>query len=83
MDSLRKAKLKWHCRRGMLELDLILMRFVEHHLDAMSDAQLTQFEALLACTDPELFSWFMEQEKPQDGELAAIVDFIKLHDNLR
>lgn len=83
VDSLRKAKLKWHCRRGMLELDLILMRFAASQLDTMTKEQLDNFEALLDCTDPELFSWLMGYEQPTDKELADIVEFIKLHDKAR
>ncbi|WP_242604556.1 succinate dehydrogenase assembly factor 2 [Legionella fairfieldensis] len=78
-----KAKLKWHCRRGMLELDLILTRFADNNLNNMNEAQLTVFSKLLACTDPELFSWLMSYEKPADKELADFVEFIRLHDKLR
>lgn len=83
INPTRKAKLKWHCRRGMLELDLILNRFVENHLDKLSDTQLEVFEELLHCTDPELFSWLMGYERPIDKELGEIVEYIKLQDNFR
>ena len=43
----KKAQLKWHARRGMLELDLILGRFVENHLDSLTAPQLIAFEHLL------------------------------------
>lgn len=82
ITPLRKAKLKWHCRRGMLELDLILMRFSEHYLDLMTEAQLDSFDALLSCTDPELFSWLMGHEQPVK-EFEDIVEFIHLHDKVR
>jgi antitoxin CptB len=80
INSLRKAKLIWHCRRGMLELDLILSRFVEKNLDLMTEMQLDAFEELLSCTDPELFSWLMGHSIPTNRELADFVEFITLQD---
>lgn len=80
INSLRKAKLIWHCRRGMLELDLILMRFAENNLDNMTEHQIEAFEELLTCTDPELYSWLMGFSSPMDSELTEIVEFIKSQD---
>jgi antitoxin CptB len=80
INSLRKAKLLWHCRRGMLELDLILGRFAEKQLDLMTEPQIDAFEELLTCIDPELFSWLMGHSTPTNRELAEIVEFIKLQD---
>lgn len=80
INPLRKAKLMLHCRRGMLELDLILIRFAESYLDTMTEKQVDTFDELLGCTDPELFSWLMGHAKPVDKELLEIVEFIKLHD---
>ncbi|KTD08157.1 succinate dehydrogenase assembly factor 2 [Legionella jamestowniensis] len=79
----RKAKFLWHCRRGMLELDLILTRFANTYLDTLTDKQLTAFDKLLGCIDPELYSWLMGYESPIDKELVEIVEFIKLHDQFR
>jgi antitoxin CptB len=83
INPLRKAKLRWHCRRGMLELDLILLRFAEKQLDLMTETEMNAFEKLLSCTDPELFSWLMGNSFPLDKELADIVEFIKLQDQSR
>jgi len=82
ISSTRKAKFNWHCRRGMLELDLILMRFATQCLDTLTKEQLDAFEHLLSHTDPELFSWLMGYEQPMDKELIDIVEFIKLHDSI-
>ncbi|MCC5792531.1 MAG: succinate dehydrogenase assembly factor 2 [Legionellaceae bacterium] len=77
MDPLRKAKISWHCRRGMLELDLLLEKILEHQLDQMSDTQVTQFERLLDCTDPEIYAWLMGHTPAPEGELRDIVTFIE------
>lgn len=80
IDPLKKAKLLWHCRRGMLELDLILLSFAQQQIEQMTASQIHAFTELLSCTDPELFSWLMGHEKPDDKELAEIVEFIRLQD---
>ncbi|KTD23514.1 succinate dehydrogenase assembly factor 2 [Legionella maceachernii] len=82
-NSLKKAKLLWHSRRGMLELDLILIPFVERQFDTMNSAQIASFEKLLDCTDPELFSWLMGHAEPVDKELNNIVEFIRMQDYIR
>ena len=78
----KKAKLKWHARRGMLELDLILGRFVDNHLDSLTAEQLVAFEHLLTQADPDLYAWFMGYEIPSDEMCSTIIDFIKLHDHV-
>ena len=78
----KRAKLVWHCRRGMLELDLILQRFVNKHLNLLNQTQLEWFEQLLTAQDPDLYAWLMGYETPVDKELREIVDYIRLHDNV-
>lgn len=72
LDNQEKARLTWHCRRGMLELDLILQRFLEKHLDLISKEELDAFNNLLSCTDPELFAWLMGHDEPQENELKIV-----------
>ena len=71
-----KARLKWACRRGMLELDVLFMPFVDEAYDDLSDDDKQLFERLLECQDPELFAWFMGHEECEDQELNRMVQFI-------
>lgn len=71
-----KPRLRWACRRGMLELDVLFMPFVEEAYDGLSIEDKVTFERLLACQDPELFAWFMGHEICEDQELNAMVQFI-------
>ena len=80
LNAQERARLSWHCRRGMLELDLILQRFLEKGLDKLSDDELKAFDSLLNCTDPELFAWFMGHEEPEEKEFKIIVDIIRNYD---
>lgn len=81
LDSPRKAKINWHCRRGMLELDLIFERFVKQQLELLSLEQVTTFEMLLAQPDPDLYAWLMGYDTPEQKDLADLVSYIRLHDN--
>ncbi len=71
-----KPRLRWACRRGMLELDVLFMPFVEEAYDELSAENKAIFERLLECQDPELFAWFMGHETCEDKELNSMVQFI-------
>ena len=75
-DKKRLSRLKWACRRGMLELDVLFMPFVESGFDALSDSEQLTFERLLTCDDPDLFAWFMGHQPCPDPVLAAMVQHI-------
>ena len=72
----RYSRLKWACRRGMLELDVLFMPFVEEAFDELDDDKKLVFERLLTCDDPDLFAWFMGHQKCDDPELADMVSHI-------
>jgi antitoxin CptB len=78
----RKAKISWHCRRGMLELDLIFGHFLTHQLNQLTEQQLTVFEDLLTYPDPDLYAWLMGYEQPKQKELLDIVTFIRANDKI-
>jgi antitoxin CptB len=63
----------WACRRGMLELDLVLEPYVQQRLRTLGDEDQQRFINLLESEDTELFSWFLGRELPEDPELAKIV----------
>jgi antitoxin CptB len=72
-------RLYWASRRGMLELDLVLMPFVEQRLRELDAADQQRYINLVECEDTELFAWFLQRHRPQDPELAAIVDIVLSH----
>jgi antitoxin CptB len=51
----------WH--RGMREMDLIMGRFAESRIDAMSDAELDTFELLIEAPDRDLLAWITGREE--------------------
>lgn len=53
----------WQCRRGLLELDLILSRFLDRDLAGLAPDQLELFKELLGVADTVLLAWVMGQEE--------------------
>jgi antitoxin CptB len=61
----------------MLELDLILSRFVNKELENLNIDQLASFEALLNNDDPDLYAWFMGYEQPENKDFCDILEYIR------
>lgn len=72
----KAKKLRWQCRRGMLELDMMLMPFIDGAFASLTDKQQADFEALLNYEDSELFPWLMLRESPSDPDMQSIVKLI-------
>ncbi|WP_089723985.1 succinate dehydrogenase assembly factor 2 [Candidatus Thiosymbion oneisti] len=71
------AKLKWYCRRGMRELDLLLEGFLENRYEALSATDRVSFERLLDCSNEDLMAWLIDGDSPRDEQLAGIVNWIR------
>lgn len=64
VDDYNLEQVKWSCRRGMLELDKILLPFFEEVFTTLPKAKKDSFVALLSSTDQELYSWLLGNELP-------------------
>ena len=53
------AQLRWQCRRGMLELDYVLERYLETHYRNVDSNERALFRELLTAQDPELQAWLL------------------------
>lgn len=67
-DPVRRARLRWRARRGLLENDLILTRFLDAHEVSLSDEEVDAFTRLLELPDSELMDFLLVRKEPQ-GEL--------------
>ncbi|MGR3807070.1 antitoxin CptB [Pasteurella testudinis DSM 23072] len=79
MSQYNKLKIAWACRRGMLELDFMIMPFYQERFEQLSAAQKDTFIELLSYTDPELFRWLMNQQTAPTVALADMVKLIQDH----
>lgn len=77
MSEYNKLRIEWDCRRGMLELDNVIMPFYKTYFDTLDGSQKQAFLRLLACTDLQLFSWFFNKVTPPDEDIAQIIDLIQ------
>ncbi len=71
--EIKKRRLRWKCRRGMLELDILLANFFDQHYDTLSAAEELLFEQILEQEDVVLYAWFMGAEHPENPKLAELV----------
>ena len=69
-------RLFWHSRRGMLELDVLLVPFLKEAYNNLDSEDQKRYRDLLQCEDTELFSWFMQKAVPEDPDQARIVKII-------
>lgn len=76
-EQIEVKRTTWHSRRGMLELDVLLVPFAEKAFANLSRQDKDRYLALLECEDPDLFTWFMEHKIPDDAELARAVDMVR------
>ena len=70
MDALARSRLKWKCRRGLLELDLVLQDFVDRHL---KDGELEALNALLELEDNDLWEIVSGRSDRYDARHGGIV----------
>ena len=66
-------RIRWQCRRGLLELDLVLAKFLDRHLENLSACRLIAFKRLLAYPDNDLWDFVSGKMPPPDAELAHII----------
>lgn len=74
-DELRA--LRWRCRRGMKELDLKLVGYLERCYPGADGAEQAAFRRLLEVQDPELWGWLLGRARPQDPQLEGLIQRIR------
>ena len=74
--DIEMKRLFWHSRRGMLELDVLLVPFLQEAYPTLEAADKQRYQKLLECEDQDMFGWFMERSKPEDPDLQRIVEMI-------
>ena len=77
ISSAQRQRLMWQCRRGMLELDILLQGFVDSGYSELSTIEQQTFEKLLMYPDQELLEFFLQQTQPNDKDIAKLVHSIR------
>lgn len=80
---MERNRLFWSSRRGMLELDLILLPFLENVYPNLPQEDKERYWKLLECEDQDMFEWFVNRQDPQNTELQRIVDLVRKNTGLQ
>ena len=72
-----ERRLRWRCRRGTREMDLLLERFLATAGTGLDDDGRRSLERLLDQSDQDILDWIAGRSAPPDGALAALVDRIR------
>jgi antitoxin CptB len=75
-ESPEIKRLRWRCRRGMRELDQLMLRYLDTRWPIADDAERKLFLQLLDCEDDKLWRWFMGLDRPEEESIDAIVRLI-------
>jgi succinate dehydrogenase flavin-adding protein (antitoxin of CptAB toxin-antitoxin module) len=77
VERVQRDRLQWKCRRGLLELDLVLSQFLERQASSMSTAELAAFDELLDYPDTELWDVVSGRSDRFDPRLGEIVSRLR------
>ena len=76
MSTVTESRVRWRCRRGLKELDVLLERFLRTGYGAASEAQKRAFAALLELPDPELAAYLFGHAIPREAQAAELAQLI-------
>jgi len=70
-------RLRWRCRRGMLENDLILTRFLDLRGEGITDQEVVALDRLLELSDNELWDLLAGRQEPVDAAVKPLLDALR------
>lgn len=73
VTTLDERQMRWKCRRGMLELDYLLLNFFDQCYGSLSIDQKALFSALLDATDVALYQWLTHKAVPDHPEFETLI----------
>jgi antitoxin CptB len=77
IDTRRLARIRWRCRRGLLENDLILTRFLDAKGATLTEEQVAALDELLALTDNELWDLIAARAEPADASVRPLLEELR------
>ena len=70
------SRLRWQCRRGMRELDELLLGYLESCYEDDSDAEKAAFREVLTLADPDLNAYLLQRQTPSSESIARAIERI-------
>ena len=72
------SRLRWRCRRGTREMDLLFERFLKHAYFLLSSEEQAVFENFLDVPDPVILNWVTGKAEPERAEYRKIIQHMRL-----
>ena len=72
-----QARLRWRCRRGMREMDILFQQFMEKYYSNLSDENKASFAALLEESDPDIMNWIMDKTTPENTNYIPLIKLLQ------
>ena len=70
-------RIRWRCRRGMLELDIVLQGFVDKHYMQLNKTELQHFDILLNLPDNDLWDTITSKKELEDKKLQPVLQLLQ------
>lgn len=70
-------RVRWRCRRGLLELDIVLQRFMDQYYTQLDESGLEQFERLLALPDNDLWDLITARQINTDDNWQQVLELLQ------
>ncbi len=77
VDPVFLERVRWRCRRGMLEMDILLARFVEQRYAQLDASQRQAFDELLELTDTDLWDLIRSEKEPEQARQREVLEWLK------
>jgi antitoxin CptB len=71
------ARIRWKCRRGMREMDILMVRFLDRGYTELDNAGQQAFNRLLDAPDQDILHWLWSDSLPVDPELAQLITHMR------
>ena len=75
--TLNRGRVRWQCRRALLELDLVFTRFLERHFDHLTDGQLADLDDLLLVEDHDLLGMSHGSRPVENDRWKEMVELLR------
>ncbi len=72
-----RGRVRWQCRRALLELDLVFTRFLERHFDRLDDDQLADLDDLLRCDDYDIWAMVNGSKECEEDRWREMVGLLR------
>ena len=77
LHSHELARLRWRCRRGMRELDAVLIRFLAETYESLPRCEKDAFAAILELPDPEIHGLLLGRLAPEEPNVARVIEALR------